>query len=391
MSFLSGLRPSETGINNNDTPLRDKLPDIITLPQFFKDHGYQTEAYGKIFHQGIGDSLSWDFYQDGPKQRSTYHFEENTRINDPYDGSRRGRPYEYADVPDSLYTDGIIANRALRAMDQFKRDRPFFLAVGFLKPHLPFNAPKKYWDLYDDPSESYHRTSEKPHGSPGYAFNNSGELRKYHAVPKKGPIPNVKGDTLLHGYFACVSYMDAQVGKLLAKLDELGVTENTIVVLFGDHGYKFGDFDNWCKDTHFDFDTRVPLIIHHPDKTGGHTQSIAELIDLYPTLVEAAGVAEPPDHLSGISQMSLFDHPEQSLKTAAFSQRPRKKVYGYSVRTKDLRMVKWVSRSMQDSVVSLELYDYSKHPVEQENVAYKDEYSDDIDHLMTLMRKEISR
>ena len=196
MSFLTGLRPSETGINNNDTPLRDKLPDIITLPQFFKDHGYQTEAYGKIFHQGIGDSLSWDFYQDGPKQRSTYHFEENTRINDPYDGSRRGRPYEYADVPDSLYTDGIIANRALRAMERFKRNRPFFLAVGFLKPHLPFNAPKKYWDLYDDPSERDHRTSEKPHGSPGYAFNNSGELRKYHAVPKKGPIPSVKGDTL---------------------------------------------------------------------------------------------------------------------------------------------------------------------------------------------------
>ena len=195
----------------------------------------------------------------------------------------------------------------------------------------------------------------------------------------------------MHGYFACVSYMDAQVGKLLAKLDDLGVTENTIVVLFGDHGYKFGDFGNWCKDTHFDFDTRVPLTIHHPDKTGGHTRSIAELIDLYPTLVEATGITEPPDHLSGISQMSLFDHPERSLKTAAFSQRPRKKVYGYSVRTKDLRMVKWVSRSKPDSVVSLELYDYSKHPVEQENVAYKDEYSDEIDHLMTLMGKEISR
>ena len=388
MSFLTGLRPHETGINNNDTPLREKLPGAVTLPQFFKERGYQTEAYGKVFHQGIGDPLSWNYYQDGPKQRSTYHFEENVKINDPWDGSKRGRPYEYADVHDSLYTDGIIANRAIRALRRFEQDKPFFLAVGLLKPHLPFNAPKKYWDLYENPVRHLDRPPGYPPGVPRYAGTNAGELRKYHDIPR-GPIAASKGDTLVHGYFACISYMDAQVGRILSELERLGKTESTIVVLFGDHGYKLGEYGDWCKNTHYDYDTRVPLILHHPDKAGQRTSSLAELVDVYPTLIEAAGFKDGPAQLTGKSLMPLFENPELQIKEAAFAQRPRKRVYGYSVRTANHKLIKWVDREDPDSVAYLELYDLTHGRVEEQNVAHQPRYKEVQKKLLALLNDEI--
>ena len=388
MSFLTGLRPHETGINNNDTPLREKLPGAVTLPQFFKERGYQTEAYGKVFHQGIGDPLSWNYYQDGPKQRSTYHFEENVKINDPWDGSKRGRPYEYADVHDSLYTDGIIANRAIRALRRFEQDKPFFLAVGLLKPHLPFNAPKKYWDLYENPVRHLDRPPGYPPGVPRYAGTNAGELRKYHDIPR-GSIAVSKGDTLVHGYFACISYMDAQVGRILSELERLGKTESTIVVLFGDHGYKLGEYGDWCKNTHYDYDTRVPLILHHPDKAGQRTSSLAELVDVYPTLIEAAGFKDGPAQLTGKSLMPLFENPELQIKEAAFAQRPRKRVYGYSVRTANHKLIKWVDREDPDSVAYLELYDLTHGRVEEQNVAHQPRYKEVQKKLLALLNDEI--
>ncbi|MEM6319052.1 MAG: sulfatase-like hydrolase/transferase [Bacteroidota bacterium] len=182
-------------------------------------------------------------------------------------------------------------------------------------------------------------------------------------------------DSLVHGYLACVSYMDAQVGKLLTTLEKKGVADRTIVVLLGDHGYKFGDFGSWCKDTHYDLDTHVPLIIHHPDLPAARTKSITELIDVYPTLVAATETKTAQD-LSGISLLPLFDNPEKSLKKAAFSQRPRKKdkVYGYSVRTDDFRLVKWVDYAVPEKTVNLELYDYRNDPMELVNVANQMEY-----------------
>ena len=390
-SFLTGLRPHQSGINKNDIPIRDYVPDIESMPQYFKNRGYQAEAYGKIFHQTAGDSASWDYYDDMPKQR-IFNLEINTRINDPWDGSKRGRPYEGADVHDSLYTDGIIVNKALHALNRFDMDTPFFLAVGFLKPHLPFNAPKKYWDLYDNPGKKYNRTLERPEGHhPKYSFMNSAELRKYYAVPKEGDIPADKGDTLVHGYYACISYMDAQVGKLMDKLEELGVTDNTIVILYGDHGFKLGDFNDWCKNTHFDLDNRVPLIIHHPGKAGGRTKSLAELVDIYPTLVDAAGDKLPDHELAGVSLMPIFENPETKVKEAAFSERPRSKVTGFSMRTENHRLIKWLSKENPDSVAFLELYEYGKNNLETKNLANDPDYEDIRTELLHIMEKELGK
>jgi iduronate 2-sulfatase len=175
MSFLSGLRPNETGININDVPIRDYLPEVVTLPQHFKNHGYQAVALGKVYHQGSGDAASWDYYWDGPPQR-TYNLEKNRIINEVGNKKKRGRPYEDTDVPDGYYTDGMITDSAITWLDRFETDRPFFLAVGLMKPHLPFNAPRKYWDQYNEPGLRYKRVDNRPEGSPDYAFANSGEL-----------------------------------------------------------------------------------------------------------------------------------------------------------------------------------------------------------------------
>ncbi|NJN26816.1 MAG: sulfatase [Cyclobacteriaceae bacterium] len=389
MSFLSGLRPNETTIHDNNTPLRQTIADIITLPQHFKNHGYQARAFGKVFHQGIGDSLSWDFYDDGPKHRSVYQLYENTEINDVKDGSKRGRPYEAAEVADDYYTDGIILNRALDALDSFDTDRPFFLAIGFLKPHLPFLAPKKYWDLYDNPRANYSRYDEPPIGAPHFAMNNAGELRNYYGVPEEGQIPEALGDTLFHGYMACISYMDAQIGKLLAKLEELHIKENTVIVLVGDHGYKLGDFNDWCKDTHYEFDTRVPLIIHHPHMTSGRTSSLVELVDLYPTLTDATSLPDPEQKMSGKSLMQIFENNSLSVKSAAYSQRPRGILMGFSIRTDRFRLVKWVHQSDYSTVDFIELYDYHEDPVESLNVADSASYLSVREAMLQQLKAEI--
>ncbi len=387
MSFLSGLRPDETGINVNDVPIRDYLPDVITLPQHFKNHGYQAVGLGKVFHQGSGDSISWDYYWDGPPQR-TYHQEKNTRINVVGDKIKRGRPYENANVPDGYYTDGMITDSAIEWLDRFDLDRPFFLAVGLMKPHLPFNAPEKYWDLYQEPGNQYRRIECPPEGSPAFAFTNSGELRKYHGVPKSGPIPNDLEDTLVHGYYACISYMDVQVGRLLDKLENMDVDDNTVVVLIGDHGYKLGDFGDWCKNTHYELDTRIPLLIHMPGKTAARTSSITELIDLYPTLVEATGAGDQPPHLPGTSLLPLFENPDSSLKRGAITIRPREHIHGYSIRTENHRLVKWLSKENPDSIVKLELYDYSQDPLERVNLADDPAYHEVLNSHLELLKTE---
>lgn len=388
MSFLTGLRPNETGINNNDTSVRQALPGITTLPQHFREHGYQAEAYGKVFHGGLGDTLSWDRFNDGPKNREVYQLEINTSINDVHDGSKRGRLYEAADVPDSLYSEGIILKRAVAALERFDPERPFFLAVGFLKPHLPFLAPQKYWDLYDRPRDRYETVKTPPEGMAPHALANASELRKYHGTPQSGPIPEYMGDSLFHGYYACVSYTDAQVGKLLAMLRELGYGENTIVVLLGDHGFKLGDFNDWAKNTHFELDTRVPLILHHPDFPAGRTSSTTELIDLYPTLVSGAGLPDPSHALSGSDLMPLFADPASPLKTAAFSQRPRGKWEGYSVRTDDFRLVKWI-RKDDPTNTFIELYDYRDSAIERKNLAGIPAYRSTQKQLSKLLKNEL--
>ena len=215
------------------------------------------------------------------------------------------------DVADEAYRDGAICQAALDALRQHQED-PFFLAVGFHRPHLPFVAPKRYWDLYD--REQFPLPSHaKPAGAPAIAFDNWGELRAYSDISNAEILDEAKTRELIHGYYACVSYIDAQVGRLLEELDRLGLRDNTVVVLWGDHGWKLGDYGPWCKHTNFEFDTHVPLIFRAPGSPAARDPALVEFVDIYPTLSELCGLDVPP-HCEGVSLVPLLEDPERSWK-----------------------------------------------------------------------------
>ena len=390
ISLLSGLRPDATGIYGLDTQLRSKMPDLMTLPRLFKNHGYQTVSLGKIYHHQHDDSLAWSqpaYRPEGNWTGRGYLAPASVEVvnSSPDLGGGRGPAYEAADVPDSAYPDGQVAQQALAEMNRLK-DQPFFLAVGFLKPHLPFNAPQKYWDLYDASAITLPEVSNPPRDAPEMALTNWGELRNYHGIPKEGKLDEELTRTLIHGYYACTSYTDALIGQLLDELERLDLRNNTIVVLWGDHGWKLGDYGDWCKHTNFTLDTRVPLLlsvpgIEHPE---GSTQALVELVDVYPTLAELAGLPLP-SHLQGTSMVPLLNRPDQSWKQAAFFQYPRGEAMGYALRTDRYRFTRWQQRDSSRQVVALELYDHRNDSLETMNLAAHPEYASVVEELSAML------
>ncbi len=409
-SLMTGLRPDTLGITDLSTFIRDRIPDVVTLPQNFIQHGYQAEAFGKIYHVSHGnrnDELSWtapwwnagkDFYVTEENQRlfweNRQRSEAEKKAGQPRSGSSTGPSYENADKPDSHYVDWKIADRALSAMRRLHfSDTPFFLAVGFVKPHLPFVAPQRYWDLYDPEAIEIPENDAWPADAPLFARTNWGELRNYVGIPPKGPLDEDMARKLIHGYYACVSFVDAQVGRLLDELEALGIADNTIVVLWGDHGFKIGEFGAWCKHTNFELDTRVPLIVSAPQAKakGGRTKALVELLDIYPTLCELAGIAAPPE-LEGRSFAPLLDEPDQAWKPAAFSQYPRrhdgKKLMGYSLRSPRYRYTEWRDAEERE-LVERELYDLQNDELETENIAKLPGSQDVIERLQALMAQTV--
>ena len=285
----------------------------------------------------------------------------------------RGLPWESPEVADNALSDGMIADNALKLMRELK-DEPFFLAVGFVNPHLPFVAPKKYWDLYDPKAIELADNPYAPKEAPKFAMTSWGELRKYHDIPARGPLSDAQARTMIHGYYAAISYVDAQVGRLLDELERLGLAENTIIVFWGDHGWKLGEHGGWCKHTNFELDARVPLIFRMPNqKAAGKTSNaLVEFVDIYPTLCDLAKLPLP-DGLEGLSAAPLLDQPNLPWKRAAFSQYPRgdsgKKLMGYSMRTDRYRFTRWENRKNPEDVVAIELYDHAKDPDENVNIA----------------------
>jgi arylsulfatase A-like enzyme len=286
----------------------------------------------------------------------------------------RGPAFEAAGVPDNTFHDGALADMAVAALGDAKaKGQPFFLAVGFIRPHLPFVAPKKYWDLYDPAKIELARNAFRPKGAPEYAVQPGGELRQYHGIPG-GHLPDDLARQLKHGYYAAVSYMDAQVGRVLDELDRLDLRDNTIVVLWGDHGWKLGEHDAWCKHTNVENDTRVPLILSVPGmkNAGAHTPALVEFVDVYPTLAELTGLPLP-GHLEGTSVRPLLDDPGRAWKSAAFSQYPRgvagKRLMGYSMRTDRYRFTRWDPRGKAGEPDAVELYDHQSDPQENQNLA----------------------
>lgn len=386
-AMLTGLRPQTLRIYDLGTNFRRSVPDVVTLPQHFKQHGWRAEAIGKLFHVGHGnheDPASWSVPHLQVKSIS-YALPENraqlTREQALFENQGgdvlklpRGAPVESADVPDDTYPDGKLGDEAVvRLKAAAERKEPFFLAVGFIRPHLPFCAPKKYWDLYNESELPLPTQTEPPKGAPAFAPQFGGELRQYAGIPKSGPIDVAQTRKLIHGYYAATSFMDAQLGKVLDALDELKLADDTIVVFWGDHGWHLGDHGIWCKHTNYEEATRAPLIISAPGKQAGkRTASIVEFVDVYPTLCELAGL-EAPTHLQGESLVPLLSGKGPSeTEGTAFQVYPRSpqglgRLLGQAVRTDGWRYVEWQDAS--GKVVARELYDMRNDPQETVNVA----------------------
>ena len=395
-SVLSGTRPDTTGVLDNQHFMRPNMPDVISLPQHFKAHGYTSLSLGKIFHHSErepgDDPQSWSepaWYHGEPykhwfaKASLDYVKQLKALPKDKQPKQLRAAPFEAADEPDDSYPDGQTAVKAIKTLRDLKADgTPFFLAVGFVKPHLPFTCPQKYWDQYPAESIQIPANAARPANAPEPAFHNNYELASYGTVPENGEVSEIMALNLIRGYRACVSFMDAQLGRVLDELDRLGLRESTLIVLWGDHGYHLGEQSVWTKMTNFEHGTRVPLIVSLPGMktTGQHSRALVELVDLYPTLAQLCDLPLPA-HLEGTSFVPLLNDPETPWKNAAFSQylRPGKPPYmGRSIRTDRWRYTEW--RDLKQNLVGAELYDETNEPQDYSNLsndsAFKQTVSD---------------
>jgi arylsulfatase A-like enzyme len=367
-SLMTGLRPDTAGVIDLQTHFRSTVPGVVTLPQYFINRGYHAEGFCKIYHGGLNDAQSW----------SVPHVERSgpTAPLGP-DGKRL--PYAAVNVADSEFGDHKCATAAIDAINAAAaQNQPSFIAVGFRKPHLPFLAPPAYYALYDPNTIPKAVNPFEAIDAPAVAFENRDELSYYSGIP---PAPHPLGQALernlKHGYYAATSFVDAQVGRVLAALEASGAVNDTIVVVFGDHGYHLGEQDDWAKHTNFEVGTRVPLIMRVPGGTPAQVSSaLVELVDLYPTIVELAGLPVPTPAqrggypLEGDSLVPFIDAPATVSRRGAFSQWLRDGFQGYTIRTNRYRYTEWLGASRQ-----LELYDHSVDPDETLNVAYRPEYA----------------
>lgn len=394
-SLLTGLRPNSTGIHSNHAHYRDKHPNIETLPQFFKNRGYVSAASGKINHgvfpkgkapkwDVMGDAPSWSIpaFRPGPRY---YYTEEGIeaaqgvfrkmfpkRSIEEWDQYLTFGPLtEAPEVADDVLYDGQVAKQAVQYLNDFgaEKDKPFFLAVGFIKPHSPYIAPKKYFDLYDPEEIELAARQTRPEGAPAMAGQGSGEKRRYTDQPNRGTFSEENQKRTKQAYYACISYIDAQIGLVLDALEKNGLKDNTVVLLWSDHGYHLGEKGMWGKTTNYELDTRVAMICRAPGHSakGAKSKALVELVDIYPTLVDLCGLPVS-ETLEGTSVSPLLDNPDQPWKKAAFSQFPRGKRRGYAVTDGRYRYVEWVETADPSKVAARELYDHESDPDEMKNL-----------------------
>ncbi|MCS7236786.1 MAG: sulfatase [Thermoguttaceae bacterium] len=393
-ALLLGSRSTSLGIYSLSENFRKLWPGAVTLPQYFKQHGWWTEAVGKVFHTGHGnheDPASWSAppfvekvveYLD-PAQKDRLTREEayfSNQLLDRIATLPRGMAWENLDVPDTAYADGRIAEEGIRRLRMAKRrlereNIPFFLALGFVKPHLPFTAPKRYWDLYDAEVFTPSPVQEAPRGAPPFAGKRGGEILNYEPLTETNLATAEIQRMLIHGYYAAVSYVDAQIGKVLNALEELRLEQSTIIVLWGDNGFHLGDHGIWTKHTNYEQAVRIPLIIVAPGvtKPGSVTRQVVENVDLFPTLLELAGLPPPsvPQPLDGVSLVPVLACPDARVDDHAYHCYPRGALMGRAIRTERYRLVEWKKIGDPPSQAVYELYDYAIDPEERENLASK--------------------
>lgn len=379
-NIMTGCRPDTTGVYDLETPLRQAMPHAVTLPGHFMRQGYHTVSIGKVYHHDDEDLQAWSQPPHHPRGAergrgylSPAAIAEMERADAQIKADwmmGKGPAYESADVPDNAYHDGLTTNDAIAELGR-RHERPLFLAVGYTRPHLPCCAPKRYWDLYPPETIELPNNAFEPADRTPYTLTNFGELRSYSNIPGEGPVPEDAAKGYIRGYRACVSYLDAQVGRLLAALDDLGLREHTIVMLCVDHATKLGEHASWSKHTLTEVDTLVPLILRAPDRHAAGPQTttaLTENVDLFPTLCDLCGLPTP-DGLEGTSLAPLLRQPDQPWKKAVFSQYPRgTNVMGYAVRTDRYRYIEW-RHQQTGEIRARELYDHERDPDENTNIA----------------------
>ena len=379
-SILTGMRPTRNRFIDAYTKKDDQVPDIASLPLILKNNGYTTISNGKIYHHENDDSSAWNEIWHPSTKGNYYALKGNSDLSDVDD---RGPAYEYANVADSVYSDGKIANKGIQDLRKLKKDgEPFFLALGFMKPHLPFNAPTKYWDMYNAKDIKLPENYIQPESTPSQAFHNFGELRNYYGIPKgKEPLNDVLAKTLMHGYYACVSYIDAQIGRVLKELEDLGLAENTIVVLWGDHGWNLGNHQLWCKHVTFESSLRTPLIVKVPKLTKGQrNNNIVEYIDVYPTLCDLTGV-EKPNHLEGVSLLPIFNGKDLNKDYAVSKFKD-----AVTLIKGNLFYTEWINDLGEPRARML--FDHTNDPLELDNLAEKPEYQQKVEELALELREK---
>ncbi|MBK1879666.1 sulfatase [Pelagicoccus mobilis] len=444
-SLMAGARPDSIGVVENRAKLRESSPDILTLSQHFIANGYEAVQVGKIYHNLDHSDREFSWSRDPAVKRVTvgkpfhpYALPENRKIQQhnkkvleakygvgiAKTGLVQGPAYEGADVEDHQYRDGynaLVAIETMKDMVEKNPEKPFFLGMGFYKPHLDLIAPKKYWDMYDPKDIPLAEQTKGPKDGAAMGLHASFEMRVRDGIPKAGDFDEELSRTLKHAYLACVSYIDAQIGLVIEGLEELGLRDNTIIIVWGDHGWHLGDMGVWCKATNYEISTRVPMMIWTPNMPAGSrgktTDALVELVDIYPTLCELAGL-ELPNHLEGTSFVPLLDDPDREWEGAAFSQFPNpalrewaanplshgmretffgplieevedrivaqqgdrwdrdlyeNHLMGYTMRTDRYRLVLWKDvRNPEADPIDVELYDYKLDgEMEKVNIASK--------------------
>lgn len=395
-NLLTGARSTSTGLYNFGSEFRDVYPDAVTLPQFFMNAGYHAEAIGKVFHIGHGntdDKASWSIphhkekiieylvpESTGRKLTREEAYFENTQLYfpdlPPNRELPRGAAWEAPDVLDDAYGDGRIATHAISRFRELKKtqDQPFFMALGFARPHLPFCAPKKYWELYNPAQLPMPAFEKDPENAPKMAIKRGGEIDQFTPIPVGQYVyPDSLTRKLIHGYYASMSYMDAQLGRVIDELKRLDMFDNTIIVLWGDHGWHLGDHGYWTKHTNYEQANIIPLIVVAPGitKPGSFTDQLAETVDIYPTLTDLAGLCKPvaPQPIDGLSMVPVLKNPENRIRNHAYHCFNKEGYLGRAIRTNQYRMVEWKRMNNPNQKIEYELYDYKSDPLETKNIA----------------------
>ena len=381
-SLMTGLRPARNRFLTYLTRADEEAPGVLTLNKHFRDNGYYTVSNGKIYHHDNDAAEGWDEIwhpRSGSASWRDYALRENIMMDTT--GDRRGPAFERTDVADIEYKDGKTAQKVIEDLAILKETgKPFFLAAGFLKPHLPFNAPEKYWKLYDGkvtlPDNNY-----QPENAPDESMHNFGELRAYADIPAEGPVSDQMAYDLIQGYYACVSYTDAQIGKILDELERLELAESTIVILWGDHGWNLREHGLWCKHCNYETSLHTPLILKVPGtEQVASTTQIVEYVDIYPTLCELAGLPLP-GHLEGASFKDLLFDPEAVSDGVAVCQW----FEGVTTIRDNYFYTEWIDDD--DRMFTRMLYDHAVDPDENVNVSELPENAAVIEELSEEMRR----